>query len=244
MIMILSDGGSNAVEAEKQLKLHGDKYFLFFSDVIAASRYAKGNVLIGAAERWSLAKAYAENDVTAVIDVTEIPNSKLSRAALSACPDNMKYVKCVKCNPVEGTKFCLSYKQIADIIQKCDGNVLIYAGPEVISEISRLAGEYSSKIYVALPKDVVFNVERALKYSIPLLNVLEMDMADDKSAVASAIERVGAKMLVFACDVDEIADKAESALSADAEVIVTHSMGVEYPRIFADVRDAIIEIHT
>lgn len=244
MIMILSDGGTNTAEVEKQLKLHGDEYCLFFSDVISASRYAKGNVLIGKATRWCMAKVYAENNITAVIDITEKTNSKLSRAALLACPKNIKYVKCVRCEAVEGAKSCLSYKQLADKIKNSKGNALIYAQPETVSEISRLAGEFSSKIYVVLPKDIVFDVDRALKYSIPLLNVIEMDMTDEKESVALAVEKVDADMVIFAAETEKIEEKAMSARSVGAEVIVTHSMGIEYPKIFSNARDAVIEIHT
>lgn len=243
MIMILSDGRGGTAEAEKQLRLHGDNYCVFFSDVVSASRYAKGNVLIGSAARSNLAKAYAENNIDVVLDVTEKPYSKLSRAALSACRGKMRYVKYVNCDEYDGAKRCLSYGDVAENIKKYSGRVLICAAPETVSAIAELAGDSASEIYVVLKKDIVFNVERALEYSIPLVNVIEADFECGNDTVP-AIKKVGAGLVVIAENSEDTEERVESALSAGADVIVTHSSGVEYPNVFADIRDAIIEIHS
>lgn len=243
MIMVLSDGGMITAEVEKQLKLHNDEYMFFFSDVIAASRFGKGNVLIGKPSKREMRKVYSENNIDGVIDATEKPVSKLSQAALSACNEGMKYVKLVKCKSFEGANTVLSYKEIAGIIKNSKKNTLVYAPGIVTGEIARLTDGNEDKIFVTVRKSPVFDVEKALEYNIPILNVKEYNDFSEIAAMKSAIDRFSIGQVVYTPD--RISEEAiDEAKNMGIKVILTHSTGIEYPVCVNNMRDAVIEIHS
>ncbi len=242
MIMVLSDGGKFTAEVEKQLNLHNDKYVFFFSDVIAASRFGKGNVIIGKPSKREMARVFSENKIDGVIDATEKPVSKLSQAALSACNDKIKYVKLVKCGKYEGAETIFSYKDIADRIKRCKDNTLIYGTGAVTKGIAKLTEGNENKIFVTVKKSPVFDVEKALEYSIPIFNVKEYDAFSKADEMKKAIDTLSVGQVVFI--EEEISeDMIEVGKQMGVKLILTHSMGIDYPVCVNNMRDALIEIH-
>ncbi len=243
MILILSDGGKKTAEIEKQLKLHNDKYVFMFSDFIAASRFGKGNVIIGKPSKREMEKAYKENKIDSVIDATEKPVSKLSQAALSACDGKIKYVKLVRCREYDGAESIYSYKAIGDKVKAIKKNTLVCGSAAVTKIIASWAEEKEDKIFVTVRKSTVFDVEKALEYSIPLLNVKEIEAFTKADEVKCAIEKLSIGQVVFTqeCITDEL---VEVAKEMGAKVYITHSAGVEYPYCVDNMRDALILIHS
>ena len=243
MILILSDGGKKVAEIEKQLKLHNDKYVFMFSDFIAASRFGKGNVIIGKPSKREIEKAYRENKIDSVIDAIEKPVSKLSQAALSALDGKIKYVKLVKCNEYDGAEIVLSYKMLGEKVKAIKKNTLIYGSAAVTGAIASRAGEKEDKIFVTVKKSPVFDVEKALKYFIPLLNVKEFDAFTKTDEIKQAIEKLSIGQVIFT--EENVTDELiETVKEMGAKVYVTHSAGIEYPYCVNNMRDALILIHS
>ena len=243
MILVLSDGGKNLVEIEKQLKLHNDKYVCMFSDFIVASRFGKGNVLIGKPSKREFEKVYRENKIDAVIDATEKPVSKLSQAALSAISENIKYIKLAPCREYEGAEICLSYKTLADKIKNHKDNTLIYGASGATRTIAEYAEERADKIFVTVKKSPVFNVNKALEFGIPIFNVKESDELTVTDEIKKAVEKLSVGQVIFTENslTDELID---SAKEMGASVYITHSAGIEYPYCVNNMRDALILIHS
>lgn len=239
--MVLSDGGVNVAEAKRQLDIHGDRYFFCFSDVLAAARFGTGNVVITEAYPSALRKIIKKNRVKAVLDITETPMSTLSKATLSAADGKVKYVKCVKCERHSGTERCLSYGDVADKIRDNDGNTLMCTASYVVSAIAKETGEDIRKMFAFIEKSVSFNTEKALEYSIPLLNVSESDMTDGEYAAEYMLKKTSSNMMICTEEVDK--GYVVAALKLGVKVIFTHGSGIEYPKTVADIRDALIEIH-
>ena len=236
MILVLSDGGENAAEIEKQLKKSGEKYLFYFADFMSAARSGKGNVIVGEPRRHAVLNVIKDNKVTAIIDAVKKPASKLSKAALLACGGDVRYVKFENIKGVSGAEICLSYREVADRIKSIAKNTLVYAHPFVVSEIARLAGEKAKKIYAPIAKSAVFDVKAALEYGIPLANVFESEATDTVSRNA---ERVDAGMVV--CDGKVCStEKAVCECRGDIPVILTCSSGIDFPKTVMTAHDAVM----
>lgn len=241
MILVLSGTGKRAADIAAQLDLLGESYVLLFSDFAAAGRYGEGNVLVGGGSVSSIRQIIKDNAVTAVIDTIGKPCASESRAALDACErENVTYVKYVRAENAEGAEVCLSYREIADKIARCSGNVLFFSADTTVSAIAELAGdELAAKMYAPVPKSAVFDTGAALEFGIPIINVIEADILDGRAAVSELMRRTDAKMLV--CDgVCGISDKIEACAGTSVGVIVTHNMGFDFPNTASTARDAVI----
>ncbi len=244
MVLIVSDGSALVSDVEKHLDLHGDRYIVYYTDFRAAGRVGHGNVIVGMPTAKSVAEAIRTNYITVIIDAVAEPMSRLSDAAQEACTAlKIDYVKYIKTEKPDGTRLYLYYSHIAEMVMKCRGSVLFYAKPCTVSAISQLVGEeYADKMYVPVPKEVVFNTAAALEYKIPLLNVIETECSWGSETVSDMINKTGAGLIV--CDeADGIEDKISAAETAGIPVIFTHSMGREYKCVAATARDAVIAVH-
>ena len=244
MVLIVSDGSLLAAEVEKHLDLCGDMYIGFYTDFKSAGRVGHGNVIVGAPTEESVAAAIRANYITAIIDAVAERGSALSESAQKACVAlRIGYVKYIKTQKPDGTRLYLYYSHIVEMVAKCRGGVLFYAKPYTVGAIAQLAGEeYASKMYVPVPKEVVFNTAAALEYKIPLLNVIETECSWGADAILEMISKTGAGLIV--CDgIDGIDDKISAAEKMKIPVIFTHSMGREYKCVAATARDAVIAVH-
>lgn len=245
MILILSDGSTLAADVEKQLTLYGEGYIIFFTDFKAAATSGSGSVIVGEASARSLRETIKSNYIKAVVDAVAQPLSPLSKAAEQVCKElNIDCIKYLAIDEAEGAKMCLYYSHIADMVKSCRGNALFYAKAETVAAIAKLVGkEYIDKMYVPIQKATVFDAETALKYQVPLINVVETEWLCGKDAVLAMIKRTGARLVV--CDArEDFADKIAAAKMADISVVYTHSMGMEFSNAAATARDAVIALHS
>lgn len=240
MIMILSDSDKKYQEIKQMLDRHHYTYFFYFSDIISAARYGKGDTIIGEVARDAIRETCRLNNVNVIIDILDEPSSKLSEAAISVCKKGIKYIKCVTCEKHDGMARCLSYSSLAEKIDEAEKNTLIYASSNTVAAISRLLKD-ENKLFIAKNRDMIFDIENALSYSIPIFNIIELDMTGTNDDILSAIEKSNAELVVFAqgYDTDEA---VEAALDKGVKVFKTHDMGLEYKNTVASVVDAIAKI--
>lgn len=243
MIMILSDGGTAVLRIQKHLDIRDEKYFVYFTAFEAAGRFGSGSVIVGDGTERSLRSVSAQNNVTAVIDAVCEPASEISAAAMRVCRENIPYVKYVNMEDDYGAKLCLSYRQLAEMITRCGGNVLMYASPQTVRAVVENLTDGGSRLYVPVLKSAGFDADAALEYSVPLRNVIEADGIDGAEFVEETINKVEAKAVICDCSVST-ADKAEAARLTDIPMIVTHNMGMEYSHAAATAADAAIAVRT
>lgn len=241
MIMILSDGGTAVLRIQKHLDIRDEKYVVYFTAFAAAGRFGSGSVIVGDGSERSLRSVIARNRVTAVIDAVCEPASEISRTAMRVCADGLPYVKYVNMEEDYGAKLCLSYRQLAEMIAHCGGNVLMYAAPQTVRTVAANLSDAGDALYVPVLKSAGFDANAALEYSIPLRNVIEADGVDGTEFVTETVNKVGAKAIVCDCTVST-ADKAAAAKAADIPMIVTHNMGMEYTAAAATAADAAIAV--
>ena len=115
------------------------------------------------------------------------------------------------------------------MINEQDDKVLFYAAPKTVRKIASDVTD-TSKLFTTILRGVSFDVELALEFGIPLLQVVENDSLDSEEAVLYAINKTGATMLV--CDTTvTTSDKIAAAEKQGIPVILTHGTGVEYSKV-------------
>lgn len=237
MVLVVSDGGAGVLRITKQLEIRDESYVVYFTNFLGAGRFGKGSVLVGNGMAVSLVSAIEKNRVTAVIDAIEEPKAKVSGVLASVCAGRVKYIKYANIEDSCGVRKCLSYKTLADMVRRSKG-ALMYASAATVSGIIEVGGgDIGDKMYVPIPKNVVFDTDAALEYSVPIINIIETEAVDGKESVKAMLERTGASMII--CDVTvDVADKRVSAEALDIPIYITHNMGMEYPDAAAEARDA------
>lgn len=229
MILILAGGGRESEEVIGLLEQEKIPYLCIFSTLAEAGNYGRGNAVVGKMERRFFQKVFEENNVCGVIDAIFGGDVEPSLEAMAACREaNVPYVKylriAVSSKPCTQGMVTGSYAVIAELINTHLGNVLFYAAPGTVRAIAKRVLDCSC-LYVSVLRGASFDVEQALEYGIPLVNVLEADGVED--TVSSLIERLEARLLV--CDgTAGIVDKAEAAEQSNIPLIITHNMGIEY----------------
>ena len=120
---------------------------------------------------------------------------------------------------------------------------MIYGSAAVTKAIASYADEKEYKIFVTVRKSPVFDVEKALEYSIPLLNVKEFEEFTKADEIKKAIEKLEIGQVIFTEEgiTDELIDVAKDK---GVKVYNTHSAGIEYPYCVNNMRDALILIHS
>ena len=241
MIMILSDGSSAVPRLKSQLELRGERYTVYFTNFAAAGKFGRGSVTVGHGSAAQLKSFIGKNRIRAVIDAAA--STDISAAAIAVCGDAIPYVKYMEIEDSGGAKLCLSYKQLAEMLRRCGGNALMFAAAAAVSALSAETGDGGERIFVPQLRFGTFDTDTALKYSIPLRNVIEADGVDGVDAVSALVERVGAKMII--CDnTVSVSDKVDAGRKRDISVVITHSFGMEYPHTAATAADAVISVRT
>lgn len=239
MIMVLSDGSSAVPRLKEQLELRGERYTVYFTNFSAAGRFGRGSVTVGRGSVSQLKSFIEKNRIRAVIDA--VVDTDISAAAIAVCGDVIPYVKYMQIEDSGGAKLCLSYKQLAEMLRRCGGNALMFAAPAAVRALSAETDDGGERIFVPQLRCGVFDTDTALKYLVPLRNVIEADGVDGVDAISALAERVGARMII--CDNNvSVSDKVEVGRRKDISVVITHSFGMEYPHTAATAADAVISV--
>ena len=119
--------------------------------------------------------------------------------------------KIAKCKEYEGAEAVLSYKDLGNKVKAIKKNTLIYGSAAVTKAIASYADEKEDKIFVTVRKSPVFDVGKALEYSIPLLNVKEFEEFTKADEIKKAIEKLEIGQVIFTEEsiTDELIDVAK-----------------------------------
>lgn len=241
MILVLSDGGAAAVEMYGFLESIDAPNIFHFSDFESAGTFGRGNTIVGKASYRAFRRILYKNRIDCVIDIIEAPMSDVSKAMLAAAADaEVPVIKTalptMRLSPDEVCAFAEkagisitadnSYKSVAETINNTVGNVLFLAKPYNVKAVADLVFDRSA-LYAPVLGGAEFDVEYALEYGIPILNVIAANGFSGAEGIEGLIWRVGAKILVTDSSL-EIADKLKAAANAGCNVIFTQDSGFDY----------------
>lgn len=229
MILVLSGSGGEAREFSATLNHENLEHLCVLPTLKEAAAFGCGNVVVGRFDSREMETFLLSEKITGVADVDTAGNA-MSRVAMSACQTlgipYVKYLPLPKSGRELVTGMAGSYREVAEGINCLSGSALLYTTPGATAAIAGLVND-PGKLYTPILRGSQFDVEKALEYGLPLLNVLEVDNLDGPDAVSQLIQRVGAKLLI--CDGSQgIDDKLVAADAAEIPLILTHKTGMEY----------------
>lgn len=231
MILVLSGSGSEAREFSAVLDKEEIVYLCMLPTLKEAAAYGSGNLMVGKFDSEQMEELFRTEGITGVADV-DAGGNDMSRVAMAACEKAgipyVKYLPLPDAGRTLVTGMAGSYREIADGINCLTGATILYTTPAASSAIAQMV-EKPDRLYTPVLRDGSFDVEQALEYGLPLLNVIAVDSLDGADAVSQLICRVGAKLLV--CDGSRgIADQIAAADAAGIPVVLTHKTGMDYTR--------------
>lgn len=231
MILVLAGGGNEAKMFAKALESEKIAHLCVFSSFLEAGNYGRGNTIVGRLDRRAMAGVLRSESVRGVVDLVAHGDRALSKAAMAACREcKIPYVKRLHMPKSDiaypKALFTPSYAEAAKKINQRIGNILLYTAPETARALAARVHE-TEHLYTLILRGVSFDVELAMEYGIPLMNVMELELLEGVDAVCAAAEKIGATMLVCdgSCGID---DKLTAAKKLKLPIVITHSMGLEY----------------
>ena len=240
--MVLSSGGRRAAELAERLNAIGAEFIYHFESFGEAGGFGKGDVIVGKLSYRGLMRTVRQNRVTAIADIITAPASHGSLVAANVAEDlKIPLIKLIEPTVSAGTPVSVgpekvscaveySYAAVANRINNTVGSAVFFARPMNVRVIAEQVFDRSA-LYVPVLAAGEFDVDLALEYGVPLLNVKEYDGISGKDAILKILRGTGAKMLITDSALG-ISDKLEAAAEVGAEVIFTQSSGYEYKNIF------------
>lgn len=234
MILVLSGPGEEARELSVRLDQNNIEHLCFFSSFADAGNFGKGNVYVGKLNEREAEQLLRSNGIHGVVDVAQEDNLMQSLTAMKACEFcDIPYVKYIRIpkpkDSCDHVRVMGSLRAIAELMNEQEDKVLFYASPKTVRKIASYVTD-TSKLFTTIQRGATFDVDLALEFGIPLLQVMENDSLDGEEAVLYAIHKTGATMLV--CDTTvATSDKIAVAEKQGMPVILTHGTGVEYSKV-------------
>lgn len=242
MILLLACGGSEIHTVSALLEKEGLSYLCVFSDFAEAGIYGKGNAIVGNHNKEEFEKLINDEKISGVIDISEIGDYYQSKCMINACKTlNIPYIKYIRL-PVDRGEyksvfFTGSYKEVAESVERRVGTTLLYTNSRTAKAISKFVKD-NNRLYTAVLRGMEFNIDLALEFGLPILNIIEMDVIDGTESVIDAIDRTDAELIV--CDgTVSIPDKVQAAKQKNVSVIITQNTGVEYTNVAFSHRELI-----
>ena len=241
MLLIISDGGNLARETSRILDKLDANYLFHFSSFSNAGFFGKGNAVVGKMSYRSLCRIIDKNNINCVVDIINAPKSDESLVALNVAEDlklpliklipptlpfersNLKKVN-IKCD------VDYSYESVASKINNTVGNIVFFSKPYNVKAISDLVFDRNS-LYVPISSGFDFDVELALEFGIPLLNVKDFDDISSFDGMKGVLKKLEAKLLITDSSFD-ILDKLKAASELGVNVIFTQNSGYDYKYIY------------
>lgn len=252
MILVLSDGGSKSDELYRFLNILDLPSIFHFSSFSEAGTFGKGKTIVGKASFKSFKRILIKNQINCVIDVIDAPMSDASRVMLEAAEElSIPVIKVIL--PVfrlnsgiaenigVSVKSDYSYKSAAEVVNNTYGNVLFLASPYNVKAVADLVFDRGA-LYAPIPSGIEFDVDLALEFGIPLLNVIAVDDFSGASGIENVINMVDARLIVTDSS-SEIFNKLEAASKTDCKVLFIQNTGLEYKYI-VDNFDELSELLT
>lgn len=240
MILVLSDGGSKSDELYRFLDIMGLPSIFHFNSFSEAGTFGKGSTIVGKASFKSFKRILIKNHIDCVIDVIDAPMSAASRIMIEAASElNIPMIKVIlpifRLNPgiVENIGVSVesdySYKSAAETVNNTFGNVLFLANPYNVKAVADLVFDRGA-LYAPIPSGIEFDVDLALEFGIPLLNVIAVDDFSGAAGIENIINMVDARLIVTDSS-SEVFDKLEAASKTGCKVLFIQSTGLEYKYI-------------
>ena len=245
MLLVLSSGGRRAAELAERLSALGADYIFHFESFGEAGGFGKGDVIVGKLSYRGLARIVKKNRVSAIADIIEAPASHGSLAAANVAEDlKIPLVKLIEPTVPRGLSVSAdpskvaceteySYSAVASRINNTVGNAVFFSRPMNVRVIAEQVFDRSA-LYVPILAGGEFDVDLALQYGVPLMNVKEYDSITGKDGMLNILRDTGAKLLITDSALG-ISDKLAAAGEVGARVIFTQSCGFEYENIFDNI---------
>lgn len=247
MILLLSGGGEEAREISLRFQSEGVEHLCFFPSFADAGNYGKGNAYVGKLTEAEGKQLLRANDICGVIDAAAGNEALQSLAAMSACAAcGIPYIKYLRIPKPEiaydRVRVMGSLGAVAEAINDREGAVLFYATPKTVHAIAKRVLD-QARLFTPIQRGLQFDVELALEFGIPLLNVMENDGIDGEEAVTYAIQKAKAALLV--CDTSvSLEDKLNVAKNQEIPVMITHENGIEYTKVVHSADAVMAQIRT
>lgn len=241
MFLVISDGGAAAHALSNALDSCGAEYVYQFETLAGAGEFGHGSVIVGKITYRGLKRVINKNNVTAVIDTISVPQSETS-LVVQAVADDLKIpvikiiAPTVRFDALRSAdvkadfSVNYSYKDIAAKINNTVGNAVFFAKPYNVRAIADLVFD-QKELFVPIKSGASFDVDLALEFGIPILNVREFESFSGVSGIKRVLEEFDAKLMITDSEID-IYDKLSAAEMTGAEVVFTQNTGIEYELIF------------
>lgn len=242
MLLILSSGGRGAREISDRLTRANADYIFHFEDLAAAGGFGKGDVIVGKLSYRSLARIVRRNRVSAIIDSIRTPDAHGSLAALNVAEDlKIPLIKLIRPTVPRNVSVAAdpekvkcgvdySYAGVAAKINNTVGGAVFLSRPVNVRVIAEKVFDRNA-LYVPIPAAPEFDVDLALQYGVPLLNVKQYNDLGGKDGIIEVLKDAEAKLLITDSALN-ISDKLAAAGEVGAEVIFTQTSGFDYEHIF------------
>ena len=246
MLLILSKGGRGVKELTERLSALSAEYMFHFESLSQAGGFGKGDVMVGPLGYKSLARMVRQYNISAIVDIISTPADHGSLVAINVAEDMklplIKYIEPTVPrnvgNLLGGVKCGVdySYASVAAKINNTVGNAVFFSKPMNVRVITEQVFDRNA-LYVPIRAAAEFDVDLALEYGVPLLNVREYNDFGGRAGIEKVLRDTQAKLLITDSAMD-IADKLSAAGETGAEVVFTQSSGYEYKYIY-DSYDAL-----
>ena len=246
MLLILSRGGRGVKELSERLNALGAEYMFHFESLSQAGGFGRGDVIVGSLGYRSLARVVRQSNVSAIVDIIPTPASHGSLVALNVAEDmKLPLIKYIEPTVPRNISADLSnfncgvdysYASVAAKINNTVGNAVFLSKPMNVRVIADQVFDRNA-LYVPIRAAAECDVDLALEYGVPLLNVKEYNDFGGRVGIENVLRDTQAKLLITDSAM-EISDKLNAAADAGTEVIFTQSSGYEYEYIY-DSYDAL-----
>lgn len=248
MILVLADSDIMTQSLQSFLSENKIDYIFHFSTISDAGAMGKGDAIVGKASYKGFRRILIKNNIRCVIDVISEKQSKTSYTAIDICNELkipiIKFVSptlLLKQEIVEKYNInCVvdySYLGVAEKINNTVGNVLFLAKSYNVKTISDLVFDRND-LYTLIPSGFQFDVDLALEFGIPIMNVIAVDDINNEGVIKQIIENLDIKILVTDTSAD-VFKKFNLVKDSGIEIIFTQDTGIEYLNI-ADDYDSVI----
>lgn len=246
MLLIISDGGNLARETSRILDELKANYLFHFSSFSNAGFFGKGNAIVGKMSYRSLCRIIDKNNINCIVDIINAPKSDESLVAINVAEDlKLPLIKLVSPTlPFERSLLkkinikCdvdYSYESVASKINNTVGNIVFLSKPYNVKAIADLVFDRNS-LYVPISSGFDFDVELALEFGIPILNVKDFDDISGCDGIKEVLKNLEAKLLITDSSLD-VLDKLKAASELGVNVIFTQNSGYDYKYIYDNLSE-------
>lgn len=246
MLLIISDGGNLARETSRILDELKANYLFHFSSFSNAGFFGKGNAIVGKMSYRSLCRIIDKNNINCIVDIINAPKSDESLVAINVAEDlKLPLIKLVSPTlPFERSLLkkinikCdvdYSYESVASKINNTVGNIVFLSKPYNVKAIADLVFDRNS-LYVPISSSFDFDVELALEFGIPILNVKDFDDISGCDGIKDVLKNLEAKLLITDSSLD-VLDKLKAASELGVDVIFTQNSGYDYKYIYDNLSE-------